>query len=274
VRTYPRATPPIVHVDVYRLERLHDVLDLGDEVFADDVVTFVEWGDAIAPLLPDDRLDVEVLLAAEDAGRRPVVVLRGRSARRASDERGTISRAGSIRGTARRCHERSPLMLVLGIETSTARSSVALVDATTGGRVREPRRGSAPRRVRRARDRLLPGAGRRRRGRLTGVAVGLGPGLFTGLRVGIATAQAIAPRCKACRWWAQQPRRARLPGALRAPADLLGHRRRRKRAVLGVLPVGARRGAARGGPEDRLARRCPPRSARRRGRAGRSATAR
>jgi tRNA threonylcarbamoyladenosine biosynthesis protein TsaE len=77
VRTYPRATPPIVHVDVYRLERLHDVLDLGDEVFADDVVTFVEWGDAIAPLLPDDRIEVEVLLAAEDADGDRLVVLRG-----------------------------------------------------------------------------------------------------------------------------------------------------------------------------------------------------
>jgi tRNA threonylcarbamoyladenosine biosynthesis protein TsaE len=76
VRTYPHANPPIVHVDVYRLERLHDVLDLGDEVFADDVVTFVEWGDAIAPLLPDDRLDVEVLLAGDDAddGDRLVVL--------------------------------------------------------------------------------------------------------------------------------------------------------------------------------------------------------
>ncbi len=63
VRTYPEATPPIVHCDVYRLDRLHDVLDLGDEVFADDVVTFVEWGDAIGPLLPADRIDVEVLIA-------------------------------------------------------------------------------------------------------------------------------------------------------------------------------------------------------------------
>jgi tRNA threonylcarbamoyladenosine biosynthesis protein TsaE len=53
---------PVVHCDVYRLDRLHDVLDLGDEVLAPDVVTFVEWGDAIAPLLPDDRLDLELVL--------------------------------------------------------------------------------------------------------------------------------------------------------------------------------------------------------------------
>jgi tRNA threonylcarbamoyladenosine biosynthesis protein TsaE len=51
---------PVVHCDVYRLDRLGDVLQLGDEVLASDVVTFVEWGDAIVPLLPDDRLDVEL----------------------------------------------------------------------------------------------------------------------------------------------------------------------------------------------------------------------
>jgi tRNA threonylcarbamoyladenosine biosynthesis protein TsaE len=62
VRSYPDGRLPIVHCDVYRLDRLHDVLDLGDEVLAPDVVTFVEWGDAIAPLLPEDRLDVELVL--------------------------------------------------------------------------------------------------------------------------------------------------------------------------------------------------------------------
>jgi tRNA threonylcarbamoyladenosine biosynthesis protein TsaE len=51
---------PVVHCDVYRLDRLGDVLELGDEVLAPDVVTFVEWGDAIATLLPDDRIEVDL----------------------------------------------------------------------------------------------------------------------------------------------------------------------------------------------------------------------
>ena len=67
VRVYDEATPPVVHCDVYRLEVLQDVLDLGDEVMADDAVTFIEWGDAVAPLLPGDRLDVEVLLVDDPA---------------------------------------------------------------------------------------------------------------------------------------------------------------------------------------------------------------
>ena len=56
---------PVVHCDVYRLDRLQDVLDLGDEVLAPDVVTLVEWGDAIAALLPDDRLEVVLELAVD-----------------------------------------------------------------------------------------------------------------------------------------------------------------------------------------------------------------
>lgn len=56
-RIYPGRVP-VVHVDVYRLGSLQDVLDLGEEVFAADVVTFVEWGDAVASLLPPDRLEV------------------------------------------------------------------------------------------------------------------------------------------------------------------------------------------------------------------------
>ncbi|MEX2503495.1 MAG: tRNA (adenosine(37)-N6)-threonylcarbamoyltransferase complex ATPase subunit type 1 TsaE [Egicoccus sp.] len=74
VRTYLDAPVPVVHCDVYRLDRLQDVLDLGDDVLAPDVVTFVEWGDAVASLLPGDRLEVELTLAkgdvASDSGRQ------------------------------------------------------------------------------------------------------------------------------------------------------------------------------------------------------------
>lgn len=78
VRNY-QGRLPLVHVDVYRLQRLQDVLDLGDDVFAPDVVTFVEWGDAIVSLLPEDRLDVEIVHVddVDDAGRCLTVTPRG-----------------------------------------------------------------------------------------------------------------------------------------------------------------------------------------------------
>jgi tRNA threonylcarbamoyladenosine biosynthesis protein TsaB len=83
-------------------------------------------------------------------------------------------------------------MLVLGLETSTSRSSVALVDhdrvvaSASLGMARRHGEFLAP-----AIDFCLTQAGADAT-RVTGVAVGLGPGLFTGLRVGIATAQAFA----------------------------------------------------------------------------------
>ncbi|MDX1621136.1 MAG: tRNA (adenosine(37)-N6)-threonylcarbamoyltransferase complex ATPase subunit type 1 TsaE [Nitriliruptorales bacterium] len=66
VKLYDDADIPLVHVDVYRLDRLQDVLDLGDEVMSPDRVTLIEWGDAIATLLPEDRLEVAIRLATDD----------------------------------------------------------------------------------------------------------------------------------------------------------------------------------------------------------------
>ncbi|MCC5950224.1 MAG: tRNA (adenosine(37)-N6)-threonylcarbamoyltransferase complex ATPase subunit type 1 TsaE [Nitriliruptoraceae bacterium] len=59
---------PVIHTDVYRLDRLADVADLGDDVLGPDVVTFIEWADAVRPLLPDDRLEVEVRRPADGDG--------------------------------------------------------------------------------------------------------------------------------------------------------------------------------------------------------------
>ena len=52
---------PIVHIDVYRLEHLQEVHDLGfDELVGGDAVVVVEWGDILGPLLPPDRLQLSV----------------------------------------------------------------------------------------------------------------------------------------------------------------------------------------------------------------------
>jgi tRNA threonylcarbamoyladenosine biosynthesis protein TsaE len=69
VREY-RGRIPVHHVDVYRLERLQDVLDLGfDEMVDGGAVVFVEWGDAIDPLLPEDHLDVAISIPSDEEGR-------------------------------------------------------------------------------------------------------------------------------------------------------------------------------------------------------------
>jgi tRNA threonylcarbamoyladenosine biosynthesis protein TsaE len=50
----------LVHVDVYRLDRAQEVLDLGLDDTGDDVVTVVEWGDVAGAYLPAERLEIRL----------------------------------------------------------------------------------------------------------------------------------------------------------------------------------------------------------------------
>ncbi len=62
----------VVHVDVYRLERVQDVVDLGlDEMGGPGRVLLVEWGDAVRELLPEDRLRVQLTTDRADADDPP-----------------------------------------------------------------------------------------------------------------------------------------------------------------------------------------------------------
>jgi tRNA threonylcarbamoyladenosine biosynthesis protein TsaE len=68
---------PFVHVDVYRIDTIQELHDLGfEEVVRDDAVTLIEWGDVIDALLPRERLDVRLAAGAVDDER--VVELEGR----------------------------------------------------------------------------------------------------------------------------------------------------------------------------------------------------
>lgn len=63
----------VVHVDVYRLDRINDVIDLGFDEFLDgSAVVFVEWGDVIQGLLPESWLSVDLSLDDVDDTRRSV----------------------------------------------------------------------------------------------------------------------------------------------------------------------------------------------------------
>ena len=79
VREYPgRLT--VYHADVYRLERVQDVIDLGfEEMAGPGGVLFVEWGDAVEGLLPPDHLSVELTVPGDDERRRLVVAGNGPS---------------------------------------------------------------------------------------------------------------------------------------------------------------------------------------------------
>jgi tRNA threonylcarbamoyladenosine biosynthesis protein TsaE len=53
---------PVAHVDVYRLERIQELHDFGFEELLEGRVTVVEWGEAIARVLPLDRIDVRIAM--------------------------------------------------------------------------------------------------------------------------------------------------------------------------------------------------------------------
>jgi tRNA threonylcarbamoyladenosine biosynthesis protein TsaE len=77
VREYDAATP-LVHVDVYRLDHLQELHDLGfDDLVGGDAVTVVEWGDRVSAVLPGDRLRVHLAPGDDDDDRVVSIVTAG-----------------------------------------------------------------------------------------------------------------------------------------------------------------------------------------------------
>jgi tRNA threonylcarbamoyladenosine biosynthesis protein TsaE len=74
---YAGAQLTVHHLDVYRLEHLNEALDLGlAEMLDEGSLVVIEWGDAIAPVLPIDYLEVRLAFGDGDDDRvlafRPV----------------------------------------------------------------------------------------------------------------------------------------------------------------------------------------------------------
>jgi tRNA threonylcarbamoyladenosine biosynthesis protein TsaE len=70
VHVYEGGRLPIHHLDVYRLEQLNEALDLGlAEMLDEGGVVLIEWGDAILPVLPHDRLEVRLTFGEGDDDR-------------------------------------------------------------------------------------------------------------------------------------------------------------------------------------------------------------
>ena len=64
---------PIIHLDVYRLDHFQEVLDLGfEELMQPEAILLVEWGEAVAPLLPPRYLDIELRQVDDDPNARVV----------------------------------------------------------------------------------------------------------------------------------------------------------------------------------------------------------
>ena len=74
----------LCHVDVYRLDRVQELHDLGIEEQQEESVTLIEWGEAAVAALPADRLEVRLTAGAGADERIIELVLLGESWRRRS----------------------------------------------------------------------------------------------------------------------------------------------------------------------------------------------
>jgi tRNA threonylcarbamoyladenosine biosynthesis protein TsaE len=64
------ARVPLYHLDVYRLDRVGELADLGiDELLDAGGVVVVEWGDVVAAEMPADRLEVRFAFGESDDDR-------------------------------------------------------------------------------------------------------------------------------------------------------------------------------------------------------------
>ncbi len=71
VRSYPVAARSgvrvLLHADLYRLDYLHEIVDLGlGELIEDGGVALIEWGDAAEPILGEGSLTVRLGEDGED----------------------------------------------------------------------------------------------------------------------------------------------------------------------------------------------------------------
>jgi tRNA threonylcarbamoyladenosine biosynthesis protein TsaE len=60
VRSYAGRLP-LTHIDVYRLDHIQELVDLGiAEIVDSGGVTVIEWGDVVTPVLPADFLELRL----------------------------------------------------------------------------------------------------------------------------------------------------------------------------------------------------------------------
>jgi len=70
VRPYPGTALEVLHADLYRLENLSEVVDLGLlEQLDGRSVACIEWGDLAEPALPPDFLEVRIVHRGEENDR-------------------------------------------------------------------------------------------------------------------------------------------------------------------------------------------------------------
>lgn len=78
VREYPGPDLSLHHLDVYRLDQINEVSELGiGEMLDENAVMLVEWGDAVLPALGDQYLEISITFGDGDDDRHFVIGAHG-----------------------------------------------------------------------------------------------------------------------------------------------------------------------------------------------------
>jgi tRNA threonylcarbamoyladenosine biosynthesis protein TsaE len=106
LRSYDGRDMQLLHADVYRLEHLNEIIDLGlPELLEEGAAAVIEWGDLAAPVLLPDYLHIQIEFGEGDDDRsfrlRPVGARWGARRRRLAEALGlapVVGGSGQLSG--------------------------------------------------------------------------------------------------------------------------------------------------------------------------------
>ena len=70
VQVYDTGAATIWHFDLYRLKSPEEAWELGIEDAFDDGISLIEWPERLGPLLPDRRLEIDLVFGCRPNARR------------------------------------------------------------------------------------------------------------------------------------------------------------------------------------------------------------
>ena len=184
VHSYDTGNVTLHHADLYRLEQLAEVTDLGlGELAEYHGIVLVEWGDVAESTFGEHLLVRLDLVDAELDARTVTITAVGPT---------WAQRWAALDRATAELPSVSPPMLILGIETATEQVSVALGGHEGVIALFEVARGRRHAEILTPAIEFVCAQADIGLDEIGLVAVDVGPGLFTGMRVGLAAGKALA----------------------------------------------------------------------------------
>ncbi len=184
----------LYHFDLYRLESEVELVDLGiDEYLYADGVSVIEWGERAASLLPEERLEVDMVRGKKESERKITFLAFGERWQSRIERLLDLWMSQKESPSGQSSHRDAVYsVLILAFDTSSPVCTVALTSEEallSEMTVWAPRGHMA--RLMGMIDGAIREAGQPL-DKVDAIAVGIGPGSFTGLRIGVSMARTFA----------------------------------------------------------------------------------